>query len=96
MPRLLAVRLSLKIRLVLGKRDCKPRRGFAAHRSRAWVSLAVTLQRKIKDCSQSSMCQILVLTGLTIAIEKNSILTWSGFRPVKQNIPICSVICDQL
>ena len=47
MPRLLAVRLSLKIRLVLGKRDCKPRRGFAAHRSRVWVSLAVTLQRKI-------------------------------------------------
>ena len=28
-------------------------RSFAARRSRAWVSHAVTLQRKIRDCSQS-------------------------------------------
>ena len=47
---LLAVRLSLKIRLVLTPSF------IAARGSRlrlAWVSCAVTLQRKIRDCSQS-------------------------------------------
>ena len=52
---------SLKIRLLLSYRDCKPWSYVTimepACSSRAWVSLAVTLQRKIRDCSQSTLGQ---------------------------------------
>ena len=54
LPRVVCLQsaLSLKICLVLTPSFIAAH-GFAACRSRAWVSCAITVQTKIRDCSQS-------------------------------------------
>ena len=53
--RLPAVRLSLEIRSVVIPASAIANNEFTIRDKRAWVTRRVTLQRKIRDCSQSTL-----------------------------------------